>query len=102
MKINEVLFNALKYLHMNNSSFDESMTCHYHKFPNSPNTKIWLLPKMSLNDKVHGSIKAVSPHVAFNKEAFQLNKMRRESKIKQTTVILTNPVIFERGFTVPG
>lgn len=46
MKINEVAFNALKYLHMNNGSFDESMTCHYHKFPNSPNTKIWLLPKM--------------------------------------------------------
>lgn len=37
----------------------------------------------------------------FNNEAFQLNKMGREAKIKQTTVNSTNPVIFEQGFTVP-
>jgi len=28
--------------------------------------------------------------------------MRHETKINQSTVILTNPEIFEQGFTVPG
>lgn len=50
-------------------------------------------------EKFKGCFTSQSP---FDKDGFQLDKTRREPKIKQTSVISTNPVIFERGFTVPG
>ncbi len=57
-----------------------------------------------MNNKVHCKQKDISPHSfhPYNKNTFQSHKMRRETKIKQTTGIPANSVIFALGFTVPG